>query len=334
MNLNITCEQQSIGLNQVFRISRGAKTNADVIVVKVTDGEYQGWAEAVPYPRYGETSLSAQQQIMNIVPKLTSLVDPLSSLKSLMPAGAARNALDCALWDLKSQQQGSSAATLLGLPEPTTCTSAQTLSIDSVDNMRQAAWVLRSSPLIKVKLDANDILEKIRGIHDACPQAKIIIDANEAWDMPILTQVAQPLSELNVVMIEQPLPKDADEELRGFSCAIALCADESCHTTKDLSLLAQRYQAVNIKLDKAGGLSEALAMFHEARKFKLMTMLGCMVGTSLGMAPAYLLAHLANYVDLDGPLWVANDRPYGFDFTHGKMRSGANFLWGTGNKVG
>tara|TARA_R110002167_G_scaffold2709_12_gene13441 strand:+ start:7681 stop:8682 length:1002 start_codon:yes stop_codon:yes gene_type:complete len=332
MNLSITCERQSIPLKQVFRISRGAKTNADVIVVKVSDGKHQGWAEAVPYSRYAETTQSAQQQVLEIAPKLCAN-DPLSSLNHLMPAGAARNALDCALWDLKAQQQGCSVAKLLGMPEPNTCFSAQTLSIDNLDNMRQAACALSSSPLIKVKLDSDDILDKIRAIHDACPQAKIIIDANEAWDMSILTQVALPLSAFNVVLIEQPLPQDADEELKNYSCGIPLCADESCHTAKDLPQLAQRYQAVNIKLDKAGGLSEALSMFHEAHRLKLTTMLGCMVGTSLSMAPAYLLAHLANYVDLDGPLWIADDRPYGFDFIHGKMSSAANFLWGTGNKL-
>jgi L-alanine-DL-glutamate epimerase-like enolase superfamily enzyme len=331
MTLNITCERQSIPLKQVFRISRGAKTHADVIVVKISDGEHQGWAEAVPYSRYNETTLSAQQQVMNIAPRLSS-DDPLSSLNKLMPPGAARNALDCALWDLKAQQQGCSVAKLLGRPEPTACLSAQTLSIDNLDNMRQAACALSSSPLIKVKLDCIDILDKTRAIHDACPQAKIIIDANEAWDMSILTQVAQPLSELNVVLIEQPLPQDADQELKNFSCAIPLCADESCHTARDLSQLAERYQVVNIKLDKAGGLSEALSMLHAARKLKLTTMLGCMVGTSLAMAPAYLLAHMVDFVDLDGPLWIANDRSHGFNFSNGEMRRGENFLWGTGNR--
>ena len=330
MSLSIRTFHQTIPLAQVFRISRGAKTTAEVIVVVVGgEGQY-GWAEAVPYAHYGESVESVTQQLDDVA-KSVSTVNSYSQLTELLPAGSARNALDCALWDLKAKIHQTSVNQLLELPAPQPCVTAQTLSIGSVESMRKEAEKLKGAPLIKVKLDTENVLERMEAIHQASPDSHFIIDANESWDIALLNAVAEPLSHQNVVLIEQPLPADKDDELLDFDSPITLCADESCHSTEGLNELVGKYQAINIKLDKTGGLTEAVALLRQAKALDLKIMLGCMVGSSLAMAPSFALTGLADFVDLDGPLLVAHDRENKFEFNNGVMSSPLAGLWGTGD---
>ena len=323
MSLNYKIHTQAWPLAKEFRISRGAKTQADVVVLMLTDGKHTAWAESVPYARYGETLASVVAQIEHIMPSVHSELTG-GELLTIMPAGAARNVIDCALWDLKAKQAQTNVHTLLSLALKTELNTAQTLSLDAPDKMAKAAGELKTNPLIKIKLDADDILEKMQQIHHSAPNSQFIIDANEAWNIDILTDILPKLVPLNVALIEQPLPCEQDELLTGFKPAIPLCADESCHVAADLEHLQNKFQAVNIKLDKTGGLTEAVNLMQ--RGFIIMT--GCMVGTSLAMAPAYLIGAYSSFVDLDGPLLLANDRADGFSFNRGCMSSASATLWG------
>lgn len=329
MSLQIQVFSQSIPLAQVFRISRGAKTAADVVVVVVSDGHYFGWGESVPYARYGESIASVTEQLYAVMPSMSS-VDDHSRLDTLLPSGSARNALDCALWDLRAQRQNTQVNSLLGLPLAKSCITAQTISVDSAEMMQQSAEKLAKAPLVKVKLDADDVVEKMQGIQQICTNSQFIIDANEGWSMSQLQEVLPALSKMNVVLIEQPLPDDDDEELIGFTSPIPLCADESCHSSDGIDALVGKYDVVNVKLDKTGGLTEALKLVKRAQSFDFKIMVGCMVGSSLAMAPAYLLSSVADYVDLDGPLLVACDRKHNFCIENGLMPSIPEQLWGMG----
>ncbi|MEP4890857.1 MAG: N-acetyl-D-Glu racemase DgcA [Aliiglaciecola sp.] len=327
MTLAINISTQSFPLKSAFRISRGVKTSAEVVVVSITDGKYRGWGEAVPYAHYGETIESVCEQLKGVQNQIVS-TEQHSELSQLLAPGSARNAFDCALWDLRAKQQGRSVAELVGVSLCSSCHSAQTISIDTVDNMALAAQQLKHNKVIKVKLDEQDVVQRIQAIHAVCPNSQIIVDANEAWSLELLTQVVEPLHACNVALIEQPLPSGKDQVLAGFQSSIPLCADESCHTADDLERLLPLYQAVNIKLDKTGGLTEALKLMKLAKQHNLNVMIGCMVGSSLAMAPAYLLAGDADFIDLDGPALIANDRPGGFAFVDGEMAINSQPLWG------
>ena len=325
--ISLDHQQINFPLAQVFRIARGAKTEAKVVEVQLMQAGKVGRAESVPYNRYQETIESVVNQLEYVQSRLASGVD-LDLILSAMSPGSAKNAIDCAFWDLKAKLADKPVAELLALTEPSSCITAQTLSIDSPEAMAKAAAALEHPPLIKVKLDNQGIAEKMQAIHQASPNSQFIVDANEGWNMAQLVDNAQVLADCNVVLIEQPLPTGQDVELLNVNLPVALCADESCHTRKDLDYLAARYQAVNIKLDKTGGLTEAVALAQEAKALGLDIMVGCMVGSSLAMAPAYLLASQAKYVDLDGPVLVAKDREYGFNIDRGVMSSLDHRLWG------
>jgi L-alanine-DL-glutamate epimerase-like enolase superfamily enzyme len=332
VSLSIEVFHQTLALAQVFRIARGARTTTEVIVVVVSEGSLSGWAEAVPYSRYGESIDSVRQLLLGMKGKIAG-IGQHGLLSKLLPPGSARNALDCALWDLRAKIQGTTVNTLLDLPLINSCITAQTISIDTIETMQHEAKKLSQAPLIKVKLDADSVIPKMQLIHQTCPQSRFIVDANESWDITLLEQVAEPLKHCNVSLIEQPLPAEHDDELLNFNSPIAICADESCHSSQGLETLLGKYQAINIKLDKTGGLSEALALLKKARAMDFQIMIGCMVGSSLAMAPAYTLCGLADYVDLDGPLLVAEDRVSKFTFNQGLMSGLPPALWGMGHSV-
>ena len=327
MNYQIKVCAQQLPLKTVFRIARGAKMEAAVVVAVIFDGKYYGWAEAVPYARYGESMQAVVEQI-NHLSNSPINKNSIDDVVAALPAGAARNALDCALWDLKAKQQHASVAQLLSLEPQSPCVTAQTLSIDTSLAMSAAVTAMHNPPLVKVKLDNVDIVEKMTAIQQAAPDSRFIVDANESWSIEDLKSCCGQLKLLNVILIEQPLPADNDQMLLDYDFPIPLCADESCHTRADLDYLQGRYQVVNIKLDKTGGLTEAVHLAAEAKSQGFDLMLGCMVGSSLAMAPASLLASQAQFVDLDGPLLIADDRPFGFEFEQGVMQPLQTSLWG------
>ncbi|MFT6132747.1 MAG: L-alanine-DL-glutamate epimerase-like enolase superfamily enzyme [Shewanella sp.] len=326
-NLTITVAKEQFSLQHVFRIARGAKTQADVVVVTISDNHNTGWSEAVPYARYQESLDSVIEQI-NTLSQSALNTENITGLIASLPSGAARNALDCAWWDLQAKQNNTTVAALLELSPALPCITAQTLSIDSPEAMAKAVLALDNPPLVKVKLDNQDIILKMTAIAKAAPNSQFIVDANEAWTINDLRHCCQQLKALNVVLIEQPLPADEDQDLINFSSPIPLCADESCHTRAELEYLKNRYQVVNIKLDKTGGLTEAVLLAQAAKKQGFELMLGCMVGSSLAMAPLALLVNEAKFVDLDGPLLISADRDNGFEFNQGLMQPLSGKLWG------
>ncbi len=319
---------QSIPLKSDFKISRGTKKSADVIVVVIADKEFYGWAESVPYARYDESINTSTKQIKALFcdRSFTRKME-LSELINTLPAGAARNALDCAMWDLQAKQSARPVAEILSKTGITSI-CAHTLSIDTPKAMQEAVLAMNSPPLVKVKLDKQDIIARMTAIANAAPHSQFIVDANEDWCFRDLEENVEALKALNVVLIEQPLPAGEDEQLINFTSPIPLCADESCHTENDLPYLQGRYQVVNIKLDKTGGLTQACSLASKAQEMGFDIMLGCMVGSSLAMAPASLLASQARYVDLDGPLLVLKDRKHHFTYADGQMSPLQSCLWG------
>ncbi len=331
----LTIKHDTWPLNRPFTISRGSRTEAHTITVELDNGTHKGRGECVPYARYGETLDSVTAEIEAIRDELDDELDdkPNSGCKhadllTLLPAGAARNAVDCALWDLGAKAANCRIWDLVGLSEPKPTVTAATISLDSPTAMGQAALNYARRPLLKVKLDGEQILERIRAVHENAPKASLIVDANEAWDIKTLRMMANALEELGVRMIEQPLPAGEDQELSSYHGPIPLCADESSHTAADLEGLKDRYQMVNVKLDKTGGLTEAFEFVRQAQKLDLDLMVGCMVGTSLAMAPAMLLTQGATFVDLDGPLWLAEDRDSPLDFSKSMVSAPKRTLWG------
>ncbi|ACA87528.1 dipeptide epimerase [Shewanella woodyi] len=319
--------QQSIPLKQVFRIARGAKNAAQVIVVIIKYQGVIGWGESVPYARYGETIEGIISSIKTVCTHAKRFTDFANAI-SAHSQGAAQNALDCAYLDLQAKLTGIATQARFNLPKTRAVITAQTLSIDTPEAMAEAAKPLAKAPLIKVKLDNIDIVEKMTAIYAMAPHSQFIVDANEAWSIEDLKLCADKLAALNVVLIEQPLPAEKDEALASLTINIALCADESCHTVKDLSALSGKYDVVNIKLDKTGGLNQAVALAAQAKEMGFDIMLGCMVGSSLAMAPAFLLTPFAKYIDLDGPLLVKEDRLVSFDIDNGLMQPFNEQLWG------
>lgn len=314
-------------LKEPFVIARGSRTETHVIKVEINDNGKIGRGESVPNARYGETIDSVLLQLNNISSQICAGANRLQ-LMSLLPAGAARNAADCALWDLEAKLKETTVSELLGLPYPDKVQTVQTISIDSSENMGQAASKLSGFPMLKVKLNSEHILSRLAAVHASAPRAKILVDANESWNIGLLREVAPSLPGLGVVMVEQPLPAGRDEELRGLDLPVPLGADESCHTASDVDRLVGLYDVVNIKLDKTGGLTEAIALADGARQAGLDIMVGCMVGTSLAMAPAMILATDAQYIDLDAPALLRDDRKHGLTIRDGKMSRLDERLWG------
>lgn len=313
----------------VFRISREARTSSALIMVEISEHGLVGRGECCPYPRYGETVESVVadiERIQTLVEKGISNNDLLSEL----PAGAARNAIDCALLDLQSKQQNISVAKLLGLKPHFSGQTVETIVIDSLEVMAAKAELCKNYPVLKVKLDAVDIIPRIKAVHENAPNAKIIIDANEAWSLDILQSVDGKLANLAVVLIEQPLHADADACLENYSGLIPLCADESTKSGADYAALRKRYDCLNIKLDKTGGLTAALRDIERAKQHGFKIMVGCMVGTSLAMAAAAHLAQFADFLDIDGPIFLKNDRENPMTFHVGQYKFQQTGLWGEG----
>ena len=323
----LTVRAESWPIAGTFTISRGSKTAADVVVVEVSDGAHRGRGECVPYPRYDETIAGAIAAIEALRPELERGIDR-ATLQTAMKAGAARNAIDCALWDLEAKQAGRPVWQLAGLAPPQAATTAYTLSLDTVENMAAAARANADRPLLKLKLSGPGDLDRVRAVHENAPRARLIVDANEAWTPEIYTALASQLAPLGVELIEQPLPAGADGPLAGLARPVPVCADESCHDTASLAHIAGKYDAVNIKLDKTGGLTEALRLAAAAKAAGLGIMVGCMVATSLAMAPALLLAAAARWIDLDGPLLLARDREHGLAYQGSRVQPAAPELWG------
>jgi L-alanine-DL-glutamate epimerase-like enolase superfamily enzyme len=306
-----------------FVIARGSKHEAAVVTATVTDGRVTGHGECAPYSRYGETVAGVRAAILAMRRKLSDR----SSLLRQMPAGAARNALDCALWDYEAKRSGTSAAKLAGLA-PRPVTTALTISLDAPEAMAaKASAAARTMPLLKLKLAGPDDAERLRKVRSACPDTRLIVDANESWTPELLPSLMAVAAETRVELIEQPLPAGADPVLAGQR-AVPVCADESVHDRADLDALVGRYDAINIKLDKAGGLTEAFALATEARRRGLKVLVGCMVSTSLAMAPAMLLAQGADWVDLDGPLLLARDRTPALRYDGALVHPPDPQLWG------
>jgi L-alanine-DL-glutamate epimerase-like enolase superfamily enzyme len=310
-----------------FTISRGAKTEAVVVVAELGDGKARGRGECVPYARYGESIESVTAQIEAMRPRLAAGLTR-TALQEAMPPGAARNALDCAFWDLEAKRTGRPMHELAGLPAPGPLTTAYTISLGSPDTMAAAATKAAHRALLKIKLGGDDDGERITAVRKAAPKATLIVDANEGWNDGNLAANLEACAEARVVLVEQPLPDGRDAALARITRPIPVCADESAHDRPSLAALVGKYDAVNIKLDKTGGLTEALAMAREAERHGLAIMAGCMVATSLAMAPAVLLAQSARFVDLDGPLLLAKDRPEGLIYRDSLVYPATPALWG------
>ncbi|CAN5450681.1 dipeptide epimerase [soil metagenome] len=310
-----------------FRISRGIKTVADVVTVTIGAGGHSGRGEGVPYPRYGESVEGAIAQI-EAIRGLLEAGAGRADVERLMLPGAARNAVDCALWDLESRLAGRSVAELLALPPTGPIATAMTVGLDTPDAMANAATALRHVPLIKVKVDRSDPEAQIRAVREAAPGPRMIVDPNESWSFAEVKGLQTLLATLRIDLLEQPLPAEDDGMLAGFTPLVPIAADESAHVAGDIEALAARYQVINIKLDKTGGLTAALTLAEAARARGLGLMIGCMICSSLSIAPALLMASGAAFVDLDGPLWLSADRAGGVQGAAGIVSPPAPGFWG------
>jgi L-alanine-DL-glutamate epimerase-like enolase superfamily enzyme len=323
----LTIRHRCFPLAAPFRISRGVKHNADVVTVELRQQDKTGRGEAVPYARYGESVASVMQQMEHLRPQLAAGMGR-DELQAQLPAGAARNVLDAALWDLESQLSGVPVWLQLARPHPSALVTALTVGIDTPERMEQAASHIADAPLIKIKVDADDRAARIEAGRRAAPRARLIGDPNESWDIELLRGMEEVLERARVDLLEQPLPADADDDLLDYSGSVPICADEACHVTQDLPRLRGRYQAINIKLDKTGGLTEAWHLLRAARQEGFKVMVGCMVCSSLGIAPAMELAREAAFVDLDGPFWLQNDHPGGVHRQGGSLLPPSPGFWG------
>ncbi|MBB3811364.1 N-acetyl-D-Glu racemase DgcA [Pseudochelatococcus contaminans] len=314
-----------------FTISRGSRTEIRVVTVTLSDGDATGRGECVPYARYGETVEGVIAAIEAVRQDLRNGLDR-QALQSAMPAGAARNAIDCALWDIEAKRAGVPAWTLAGLPRPVQLDTAYTLSIATPEAMRKVAEKNDHRPLLKIKLGSPDNaaqdVARVEAVRAGAPHSTLIVDANEGWTIAQYHELAPEFVRLGVAMVEQPLPAKDDDALRGIARLLPVCADESCHDRSSLAHLAGKYDAVNIKLDKTGGLTEALQLRQDAERAGFDIMVGCMLGTSLAMAPAFLVAQNARYVDLDGPLLLARDRETPIHYEGSLMEPPPASLWG------
>jgi L-alanine-DL-glutamate epimerase-like enolase superfamily enzyme len=321
----ITASVETWPIAGEFVIARGAKTEAAVVVVEVSDGIIAGRGECVPYARYGETVENVREAIL----ALGKVPDDRNELQQRMPAGAARNGVDCALWDFEAKRTGRRAPELAGLAPVEPCLTAFTIGLADPDEMAaKAAAAAIAMPLLKLKLGGEGDAERMRRARHACPGTRLIGDANESWTPQLLPGLMAVAEATGFELIEQPLPAGADSALADVRRTVPVCADESVHARASLRALAGRYDAVNIKLDKAGGLTEALALKAEARTAGFKIMVGCMVATSLAVAPAILLAQNADWVDLDGPLLLARDREPGLRYDGAMVHPASPQLWG------
>jgi L-Ala-D/L-Glu epimerase / N-acetyl-D-glutamate racemase len=359
--MQIDAQEEIWPLKEVFRISRGSRTEAQIVVVTISDTEHIGRGECVPIARYKQTTASVLAQVESI--KDVSGLDR-DNLQRLLPPGAARNALDCALWDLEAKISSKRVWELANIPmahcsrrpachaeasrrrvgdvpashseaattnagDPDQVETSFTISLDTPDAMKAAARTNASAPILKLKLGGDNLdLQRVEAVSAAAPNARLLIDANESWSPEHYRKIVPALQQLGVELIEQPFPADADEVLESLDHPVPVCADESCHTCADLPLLKNRYEAINVKLDKTGGLTEALQLCEHARQSGFKLLIGCMVCTSLGIAPARLLASAADYVDLDGPLLLARDRDDRIPYNKGRIGMPSRVLWG------
>ncbi|MEM7439489.1 MAG: N-acetyl-D-Glu racemase DgcA [Pseudomonadota bacterium] len=322
MKRNVTAD--TFPLAQVFTIARGSRTEAHVLTVRLDDGEVSGWGECVPYARYGETLESVTKQIQWLPDQFDR-----SALYDLLPAGAARNAVDCALWDLEAKRTQTPAWKLAGITRPKPEVTAYTLSLAEPAAMQKQAAENAYRPLLKTKLGGGEEdVARIEAVRAGAPDARIIVDANEGWTADLYQTLAPVLVRLGVEMVEQPLPAGEDDALLELDRVLPVCADESCHDRDSLAALKGKYDIVNIKLDKTGGLTEALALRTAAREAGYDVMVGCMVGSSLAMAPATLVAQGALFTDLDGPLLLAEDRDPPLNFDDAGVHPPDTALWG------
>tara|TARA_R110002124_G_scaffold63350_5_gene172882 strand:+ start:1435 stop:2424 length:990 start_codon:yes stop_codon:yes gene_type:complete len=310
-----------------FTIARGSRTEARVIRVEIERNGIAGTGECVPYARYGETAEGTLAAILAQSPAIAAGMSR-AELQGAMPPGAARNALDCALWDLEARAAGVDVGTLAGLAWPQTMTTAFTISLDTPGAMAAAAARSAHLPLLKLKLGAPGDLDRLAAVRAAAPDTRLVVDANEGWVPGDLPDLLKACAQAGVELVEQPLPAGQDDVLGRIEHAVPICADESVHALAGLEALPGRYDAINVKLDKTGGLTEALALVQRAGELGLSAMVGCMLSTSLSMLPATLLAPFARWIDLDGPLLLAQDRPGGLSYRDGMLDRSTATLWG------
>jgi len=324
-SLNVKVERWPVA--GAFTIARGSRTEAVVVVAELAADGVVGRGECVPYARYGETVDGVVAAIEAMRAPLAAGLDRMA-LQAAMPAGAARNALDCALWDLEAKRSGRPVHALAGIPVPGPLVTAYTISLGAPEAMAVAAAKVSDRALLKIKLGADGDVARLRAVRNAAPRAELIVDANEGWDEGNLAANLDACAEAGVTLVEQPLPAGNDAALASVARSVPVCADESLHDRASIAALAGRYDAVNIKLDKAGGLTEALALAAEAERLGFAIMVGCMLSTSLAMAPAMLVAQRARVVDLDGPLLLARDRPHGLVYEASLVHPPTPALWG------
>jgi L-Ala-D/L-Glu epimerase len=324
--LKIEAKEEIWPLNHPFRISRGSRAEACVVAVSVNDKQHTGRGEGVPIARYNQSPAAVLAQIESI--KRVGDFDR-DKLQQLLPPGGARNALDCALWDLEAKRSGRRVWELANIPIVDEIETSFTISLDTPEKMAEAAAVAARLPILKLKVggDHND-RARVGAVRAAAPKTRLLIDANESWSPEHYREIVPALKELGVELIEQPFPAANDDALEILDHPIPICADESCHTTSDLPRLKKRYEVLNVKLDKTGGLTEALCLCEQALGNGFKLLIGCMVGTSLGMAPARVLASAADYVDLDGPLLLARDRENALVYSEGNIGKPSRELWG------
>jgi L-alanine-DL-glutamate epimerase-like enolase superfamily enzyme len=325
-HLNIEAREEKFALKHPFRISRGSRTEACVVVANISDGQHVGRGEGVPIKRYN-------QNIASVLVQIESGRDTAGlnrdKLQQLLSPGAARNALDCALWDLEAKRSGKRAWELAQIAMTDRVRTSFTISLDTPEKMANHAAAAAELPILKLKLGGDDAdLPRVESVRAAAPDARLLIDANESWSAIHYEEIVATLKNLGVELIEQPFPADADNVLETLDHPIPICADESCHTTADLQRLKNRYEAINVKLDKTGGLTEAVHLCQRARESGFQILIGCMLCTSLSVAPACVLSIYAKWLDLDGPLLLARDRDYGLEYRNGRIGTPSRELWG------
>ena len=327
MTTRLSAAIETFPIAGTFAIARGSRSQAVVVSVTLERDGHAGRGECTPYARYGETPQTTLATIEALAPAIAAGLTR-QDLQQALPPGAARNALDCAFWDLEAKLAGASVASLAGITPPALIETAVTISLGTPDSMADAATKVGHFPLLKVKLGAPGDAERLGAVRAAAPHSRLIVDANEGWhvdDLPLLLDIC---GHFGVELVEQPLPAGADAALADIKRSVPICADESAHARAGLEALTDRYDAINIKLDKTGGLTEALAVVRRADELGLSIMVGCMVSTSLSMLPARLLASQARWIDLDGPLILAKDRAGGLVYREGVIATGASALWG------
>ncbi|MGB5738127.1 MAG: N-acetyl-D-Glu racemase DgcA [Woeseia sp.] len=325
MKLDVSIEHWE--LKQPFRITGNVWHHSSGILVTLKDGDAVGRGEAQGVSYLGEDTDSMLAQIENVRGSIERGISR-DALQTLLPRGGARNAVDCALWDLEAKSSGKTIWQLTAI-DPVPVTTVFTIGIEATAaEMAAKASAAHDCPVLKIKLDDNEPLQRLRAIRGARPDARIVVDANQGWNIELLEKIAPEAARLNIEMIEQPLPRGADEALESFTCQVPLAADESCQDSAELEQSVRRYDMINIKLDKTGGLTEALRLAGAARAAGCRLMVGNMLGTSLGMAPSFVVAQLCDFVDIDGPLLMKSDRPHGLQYNHGKVQIFGPELWG------